>query len=338
MEKVINTTAKVKENNKEVIKKALIQIGQGTKNMVAKETGLSVATCNTLLNELARSEEILEIKIEKKTTGAGRPSKTYRLNDQLCLLLCLSLYTEGHKQIIRYEIVDLLSNIISEKIIQENTIDYKVIHHLLESLLQEYRRIQIISIGISGAIDSSHVIHTCDILSLVGINLTQNIQTDFGIPAVIDNQMNLIAYGLYRQKAYTSSHSVVALSFDNDKCSACGIIMNGKIIHGKSNFAGTISCLPLQPENTRRLLHTAIKISHEELIAKTMSLFIAILNPDVIMLTGHSISITLIGPITDACKKMIPEKHMPELTFSQDTKSYYISGLTENALYILNNK
>ncbi len=336
MERIITTTAKVKENNKEIIKKALIQIGQGTKNMVAKETGLSVATCNTLLNELARSGEILELKTEKKVIGAGRPSKTYKLNDLLCLICCLSLYTEGHKQFIRYQIVDLMSNIISEKTIQEINIDYKIIHHLIESLLQEHRQIQIISIGISGTLDSSQVIDTCDIPLLVGKNLIQNILTDFSLPAIIDNRMSLIAYGLYRQKTYTSSHSVIALSFDNDKCNESGIIINGDIIHGKSNFAGNISCLSLQPETTRRLLHPAVKVSHEEQIAKSMSLFIAVLNPDVIMLTGQSISITLIGPILDACKKVISEKHMPELTFAQDTKSYYITGLIERALFCLN--
>ncbi len=337
MERIITTTAKVKENNKEVIKNALIQIGQCTKNMVAKETGLSVATCNTLLNELARSGEILEVKIEKKANGAGRPSKTYRLNDQLCLICCLSLYTEGRRQFITYQIIDLMSNIISEKTIEEINIDYKKIHQLIESLLHEHSGIQSVSIGISGTIDSAQVIDTCDIPLLVGKNLIQDILTDFSLPVVIDNRMNLIAYGLYQQKAYTSSHSVIALSFDNDKCNDSGIIINGDIIHGKSNFAGTISCLSLQPEYTRRLLHPTVKVSHEEQIAKAMSLFIAVLNPDVIMLTGQSISITLIGPILDACKKIIPEEHMPELTFAQDTKSYYITGLAERALFCLNN-
>lgn len=338
MEQIINTTAKVKENNKEVIKKALIQIGQGTKNMVSKETGLSVATCNTLLNELALSGEILEVNIEKKAAGAGRPSKTYRLNNQLCLICCLSLYTEGNKQIIRYEIVDLLSNIISEKIVQEHNVTYKIIHHLLNSLLSEYSRIQIISIGISGTTDFSQIIDTCDIPSLVGINLVQSIQSDFSISAIISNRISLIAYGLYKKKTYTSTQSVVALSFDHDKCSESGIIINGNIIYGKSNFAGNISCLSLLPENTpRRLLHPSAKISHEDLIAKAMSVFITVLNPDAIMLVGQSISITLMGPILDACKKIIPERHIPELTFAQDTKSYYITGLIERALFYLNN-
>ncbi len=336
MERIITTTAKVKENNKEVIKNALIRIGQGTKIMVAKETGLSVATCNTLLNELARCGEILEVNTEKRPSGAGRPSKTYRLNNQLSLVCCLSLYAEERKQYIGYQIIDLMSNRIAEKTMQETNLDYKAIHDLIAYLLQEYSKIQIISIGISGTLDSAQTIETCDITSLVGENLIKNIKRDFSLPVVMDNRMSLIAYGLYRQKTKSPFSSVIALKFDDDKCQESGIIINGDIIHGRSNFAGNISCLSLQPENTRRLLHVTPKISHEEQIAKAMSLFIAVLNPDVIMLTGKSISITLIGPIIDACKKIISEKHIPELTFAQDTSSYYFEGLKERALCCLN--
>lgn len=338
MDRIITTTAKVKENNKEMIKKALVQIGQGTKTLVAETTGLSVATCNTLLNELARSGEILEVVLEKKAAGAGRPSKTYRLNDQLSLICCFSLYKEGNQQILQYQIVDLLSNIISEKMLMENEITYSVIHAQLSSLLIEWPQIKVVIIGFSGTIGSSMIIDSSELSSLVGISLIKNIDADFALPVIMDTRMNLISYGLYRQKEYTLSKIAVALSFEHDKCTGAGLTINNTIVHGKTNFAGSIATLPLQPETTKRLLHAPVKLSQEEIIARSICLFIAVLNPDVLLLTGTGISITLIGPVTEACKKIIPEKHMPEIVFAQDVKGYYVTGLMEQGLSFLDHE
>ena len=67
----------VKRHNILSVKRALISLDGGTKNDVARVTGLSVATCGTILNELEGSGEILQA--EGGPSSFGRPPK-------LCLL------------------------------------------------------------------------------------------------------------------------------------------------------------------------------------------------------------------------------------------------------------
>lgn len=60
--KSIGSVNQVKDHNVKLVKDALKSLESGTKNTVAQMTGLSIATCNTILNELAESGEILKLK------------------------------------------------------------------------------------------------------------------------------------------------------------------------------------------------------------------------------------------------------------------------------------
>ncbi|MEG1877321.1 MAG: ROK family protein [Lachnospiraceae bacterium] len=338
MKQNISNTAQIKTNNKDLIKRALIKLEQGTKIMVAKETGLSVATCNSLLNELSASEEIIETPTQNKQAGAGRPSKTYHVNERFHLICCLSFHSERTGKYLRYSIVDLLGKAIEENTLFPTELGYFQIQEVLQTLLDKYPRIAVISIGIPGIVNKDSFIESCDIEELKGLNLASYIKDDYGVPVILDNDMNLIAYGLYQQKHYKTQRSVVAISFFENICSGAGIVINGEVIRGRSNFAGEVSYLPLQPENSKRIKLPLAKMENAEIIARTVCAFITILNPDIIMLTGNSISINIMNSISEHCTRLIPEHHMPELTYAQITDSYYLSGLSEKALHFIHQK
>lgn len=338
MDFAVSNTAQVKINNIDLIKHAVIKLELSTKMMVAKETGLSVATCNSLLNELCVSGKILEDDVAIKKEGAGRPSKAYRINTQYILGCCLSFHKENKSNHIKYTIIDLLGTPLETDTLFQTAIDYACIKHLLGGLITKYTHITVISVGIPGILDKHQTIISCDLIELNGINLPDRIKKDFGLNAVVENDMNLTAFGLYTEKHYKASHSVVAASFYENVCSGAGITINGEIIKGRSNFAGEVSYLPFQPENNKRIKLPLAKIENAQIIARTICAFITILNPDVILLSGSSISITIMGAIAEHCAKLIPEQHMPELTYAQNTDSYYLSGLTEKALQDINRK
>jgi len=333
MTEIIRTTAQVKENNKKLIKETLISLKQATKIMVAKETGLSVATCNTLLNELARSEEIIEVKLEKKVSGAGRPSKTYRINEEFQLLSSLSICEKQGKAFLSCSIFDFMGNILFEKELTENNITYNNIQQLLQSAFAEYNSIKLISIGIEATLDSEGAIQNSSFTALNGINLIQNIEDDFGLPAMIDTRINLITYGFYQELADSTLKNVITLSFQGSKCTSAGILINGQLLHGKDNAACDLTLLNTPTESAQRgIFHTTSKSTTEDIIARIISTFIQILNPDVIMLTGSGINVSMIGTLSSACTHYVPEEHMPELTYVQDPDDYYRIGLTESTM------
>ncbi|MDD2972699.1 MAG: ROK family protein [Lachnospiraceae bacterium] len=332
MTQMINTTAQVKENNKKLILETLLALKQATKNTVAKETGLSVATCNTLLNELARANEIVVVPQEKKPSGAGRPSKTYCVNHNSYTVCCISLFRDQGVNTMGCRIYNSMNYLVAEKEDVKAPVTYDSIHHMLESLTGEYDNIKIISIGIHGTIDVEGRVQNSCFSSLNGINLIQNIDRDFALPVIIDNQINLITYGFYKQLEDSTIKNVITLSFDNMKCTAAGFILNGQLLHGKDNAAGDVSLLSLPPESsTRGIFRTSTKASAEDVMAKTISTFIQLLNPDIILLTGSGISISLMGILTNACSRYIPEEHMPEFSYTKDSSTHYQTGLLEMA-------
>jgi len=335
MEHLISSTAQVKETNIFIVKDALMRMGMATKIMAANETGLSVATCNSILNELESRGEIYAVSLDSKPTGAGRPSKTYKINETYQLGCCLYITNEDQKLAMHYTIIDLLGNVLQSDSISKPFIDYSVLKEFLTKLKEQYPPLNSISIGLPGIISQNGYIESCDIESLSGINISDLIISDFEMQCSAENDMNLIAYGLFHEKDYKKNSCVIAISFFENICSGAGIIINGKIYHGKSNFAGEVSFLPFDKEHGRRIRLPLARLENSEMIAKTISAFVTILNPDVIMLTGKSINVTMMGPISEACTTMLPQKHMPELTFVQNTDHYYFSGLSKMTLSTL---
>ena len=80
-------TAKLRQENLNVIRRILLAEQGFTKQEIAARTGLSQATCNTLLNVLARHGEV---QSEQRRTGSvGRSSAVYRINEAYaCILNC----------------------------------------------------------------------------------------------------------------------------------------------------------------------------------------------------------------------------------------------------------
>lgn len=333
MTETIRTTAQVKENNKKLIRETLISLKQATKIMVARETGLSVATCNTLLNELARSEEIVEVKPEKKSSGAGRPSKTYRINEEFQLFSTLSIQEDHGKAVLLCRIFDCMGNVLLEKELVERNLTYATIQQLLQSAFTEYKSIKLISIGIDASLDSESTIQNSSLSALNGINLIQNIQEDFDLPALMDTRINLITQGFYHALEDPTLKNVIVLSFSDSKCTHAGLILQGQPYRGKQNAACDLSLINAPCEVVQKgLFRTPSKMNSLEVIARIISTFIQLLNPDIIMLTGSGITVSMIGTLSNACMHHVPEEHMPEMTYIQNPSEYYHIGLMESAM------
>lgn len=333
MSDMISTTAKVKENNKKLIKNAFIELKQATKIMVAQKTGLSVATCNTLLNEMTRSGELAVLKEEKKSTGAGRPSKTYYLNQQFQLICCIRCFHQPDKEWITCELFDILGISVAQKDFSNKSIQYSHIEHTLQDLSKEYSGIKVICMGLVGCTDSDGNLHQCEVSALNGIPMGQNLERILHIPVIIDTEINLITYGLYQQLNDSSLQNIITLSFNNSKCTAAGIMINGQVLHGKNNSAGDTSILNSLPEAvSHSLFRTAAKASTEQTITKIICVIIQLLNPDIIILTGKDINLSVLGTLTDSCSHFVSEDLLPSFTYIQDTSDYYKTGLLETAL------
>lgn len=80
MNEMNGTGIRLRELNFELLKAVLkVYPGGVTKQFLAEKTGLSLATCGTLVTELVKTGEVLESA--RSASGGGRPPRLYTYNN-----------------------------------------------------------------------------------------------------------------------------------------------------------------------------------------------------------------------------------------------------------------
>ena len=337
MSQIVSNTAQVKRYNQDLVKNALKELSDGTKNTIARITGLSVATCNTILNELAASEEIIEVSHDYDgMKNVGRPAKTYRFNENHSFLACIYMGLEDGKKTVSYAVVNLLGNVVWKESMEKDMITYHEIENLIKKMVQEKENIKALGIGIPGVVNHQKVVDFCDIEELNDCPLAEKISKQFGLDVVIENDMNAIAYGFYQERGYTEDTSLAVVSFFKDNCAGSGILVDGRIIHGNTNFAGEVAYLPSEYTREEQKKLRDIRTENIKMISKTICSITAIINPETIVLTGASVDETLIEDIYLFCSETIPTKHLPNIRFVEKVEEYYLKGLSTLTLEYMN--
>ncbi|NLX64929.1 MAG: ROK family protein [Clostridiaceae bacterium] len=314
-------TSKVKQLNTNLIRTVLKDKPGKTKADIAVATGLSQATCNTILNELVLTGEVLVL--EEEAFSGGRPAKRFMYNGDYGTVICLYADNDSNRPTVSYAVVNLLGVIKEEKTFYKTSIDYFTIEELIGNLISKYKNVKAAAIGIPGVVIQGRIISTCDIKGLSDCPLSEKLQEKFDIPVTLENDMNVIALGYYQGKDHTGKTSVVVLSFIKDNCPGAGIIVDGYIVRGHTNFAGEISYLPFgnKAENLKDRKEIIDKIT------KTICSITAVINPETILITGTSVTEDMMNDIRENCLNFVPELHIPNIVYQADTHEYYINGL-----------
>lgn len=326
----ISTINQVKAHNIELVRHAIRNSTEFTKHSIANETSLSIATTNNILNMLCDSGEVLVVG--KNESAVGRPAAKYIYNRDFRHICCIFPASVGSQRYLFYAIYDLLGTIVEQQQIWEEEITCESFEHLIETLLKKDPNIQKISIGIPGYYNE-HRIQSCGINSLNDCDLPGLLSQKFPCEFLIENNMNAIAYGLYttnkQQGDIPSSLAVISL-FDGSGPGS-GIILNGKIYRGKSNFAGEIVFLPYSNGEIHELITDGTE-SIIQAITQAVMAYTVILNPETCVLTGENLNAAICTSILTNCKNSVPEAHLPKLLYVSNYNQFYQTGLFQIAL------
>lgn len=320
-------SADVRKLNRDKIRRVMWQEGEYTKQNIAARTGLSVATCNTLLNEMERSGEVIGEK--RRLNNVGRSTIVYHMNEEYESILCIhfdALY--GRKYLCRM----ILSP--SGKILEKTEeffepLDYKVLKKSISNAIELFRNISEIMVG-TPSIAEHGIIRHCDIPELEDEPLVKKLEDEFHIPVSMENDMHFKVYGYYRKEK--PGDAVVTLAnFPAHVLPGTATVYKGTVIKGKNDFAGMVGFLPygisLQEQLGQLEASTCLP-----LVARAASSIIAILNPGRIVFTGDLLNEEMVERIKKECLQSIPEEYMPDFSFVQDMEDYYIEGMYQRAL------
>lgn len=329
MNQMVNNTARVKLINVELVKETLKFLGEGTKQNIVEKTGLSVATCGNILRELVLTGEVTETEFAQP--NGGRPARKYQYCADFGHLVCLYLNTGREHDSITYAVTNLLGEVKEEKRIEFSFIDDKIIEQTIGGLINQYPNVRSAAIGIPGVVRNG-IIGVCDISKLEDFPIVQALEKSLSITVTAENDMNSTVYGFYKQGHYEEDKTVVAICFLKENYPGAGIIVDGHIIRGNSNFAGEVSFLDYGVPKLQLLELLNNQEKFIILAVKSIVSMIAVMNPAAIVLTGNLFHQSQRKEIEDACMEFIPKEHMPELFIRESMEEDYRNGLIAIAL------
>lgn len=315
-------SAGVKRENKSQILNLLRSGKSYTKQQIAYETGMSVASCNTYLNEMAAKGEVTGKK--KKIHEVGRNSMVYMLNEDFESILCLSFALIRGVKAVSSAVMSPTGRILCREKRPFDVLDADAVRQEAASAFGRFPNISRIIVG-TPSIAENGVIRHSDIPELENIPMKALLEEAFQRPVFLANDMHFKVYGYYRQEQI-SDKIVTLVNYPSGVLPGTATVHKGVLLTGRNLFAGMVGFLDygMSMEEQIRLMH---RPEAEPLIIRASIALISILNPHLLLFTGDLLQESDLKRIYTACLACIPEEYMPEFKFIPDTDPYYLKGM-----------
>ena len=318
----MHNSADIRRDNRKRIYRLLLDGRAYTKQQVAAGTGLSVATCNTLLNEmLARGVVTGE---SQRTGEVGRSSMLYRIDDAHERYLAVSFRMDGDCRVIACSVLSAMGREEMRRVERMECLDAEQIIRLIGEVLAGQERIARILVAPPG-ITERGVIRYGDVPELENAPLQELLERAFDLPVTMENDMHCMAYG-YSRRMNRPEDVITLACYPTHLLPGTATIHKGMIIQGAHGIAGMAGFLPcgMSREEQLRELEPGRCIPY---VARSLSAIMVLLNPGVIVLTGDLIEPDMLEEVRRICAEDIPEEYMPEFVMADSFEDYLQAGL-----------
>ncbi len=327
MENIGGNAIIIKEININFVRKILKMKGQGTKQEIAKETGLSFVTVGTALQHLLSQNEIFETKLAQ--SSGGRPAQQYCYNFDYAYGLILYIYESENKTYIHSSVINLSGSSIDENDMEVETVDLHIFEEIIAKLINKYPLIKVISFGHHGVELNGEIILS-EYKLLEGVSFIEHFSTLYNLPVILENDVHAAVLGFSKRREIKSDESLVYLHFPEIYHPGAGILINGSLFKGKTNYAGEIANMPLGIEWNSELYASSEKTC--EAISKLIVSICSILNPHTFIINSNFLDKYKLSTINQICKESLPQNIVPKMYLSENFMKDYKSGLIMRAL------
>ncbi len=320
--------AAIKHRNKTQIRKLLRSGASLTKQQIARQTGLSVASCNTYLNEMEATGEVAGKK--HKLHDVGRTAVAYTLSETYESILCLSFALIQGVKSITAAVLSPTGRVLDQRVHAYDVLDATAVEQEAAAAFGRFPNISQVVVG-TPSIAENGVIRHSDIPELENVAVQDQLERAFKRPVSLANDMHHKVYGYCRHE-HAEDKIVTLVNYPADVLPGTATAYRGTVLTGRNLFAGMVGFLDVgvgQPEQLRLLSRPD---TAEPLIAKAVTALIAILNPHLLLLTGDLVHVDSLERIRTACATCIPEEYLPEFAFVPDTDLYYLKGMYWSAI------
>ena len=330
MREKMQGTSRLKALNQQAILRFLLRFEGATKSGIAQATGLSVAACTALLDEMIADGRVREL--EHAAPRGGRPARRFALDAEREHLLALRCERADGESRMDWRVLDLQGRELrGGRELCEAPLEPEAWCAAVARRLAEDPKIAAVAAGFPGVVDRGRV-QICDFQGLIGFDAETALRERFGVRAAADNDTNCIALGYYHLHGFQADDSVSAVLWNRDVYSGSGSVVGGRVVRGATSFAGELSYVAGARPRAERLAAFSNPETFLDAAAEELSGLIAVLNPRLVVATGTLTVSHTPQEFARACKHFIPDGHLPEFAVAADVSAEYTAGLYRSLL------
>lgn len=293
--------------NRAAVLAVLWQGGSWTKHEMAGRTGISIPTCNSLLNELAR--EGAALGEPRPTGGRGRTATAYRASEAHEPMLLVSLDRDrGPKRHLRLELVSVLGRVLERRERELERLDYATLLDEAARVVAAHGEVADVAVGVPSLAEGG-IVHECDVPELEGEPLAERLGADLARPVHLENDMHLKAYGHYRLRG-RPDEVVTLANFPEHVLPGTATVHRGMVITGSRQFAGMLGFLPLDMGRDE-LLARLERPGGIQLVGRMLAAVTVVVNPSTIVCTGSLVRPRDLAEVRGVCAETVPEPYLP---------------------------
>jgi len=313
------TGVRLRQLNFELLRTVLRESPQGaTKQTLSRKTGLSLATCGTLLTALVENDEAVELA--RVESGSGRPALLYGSNRKIAVSALLYLeFADGIGGLTGCT-ANAAGEVLTRETMHRGVIEAETVANALEQLTLRDPRIRSAAVSFPGAVSGT---------------VTELLRERFPFPVVLDHEMNFAAAGYVESVPALRNATVCLVNFPPKRFPRAGIAVDGSVLHGRSGFAGELSFLPFGISREQQKLRLGNRAGLTGQIAETVAALAAVLNPLQVVLCGGEIEESMRPALQKLCRELIPAEHLPELVFRDGCREECLRGMAVTAMNAL---
>lgn len=314
MKSIGGNSVKVRRINSDLLRAALRRRERASIAELARDTGLSVATCANILPELVESG--VAVEFERRESQGGRPARLYGFNAGHVHILGLVLRHARGAAWCGYEVFDAAGESVESGRERYGAFSLAALDATVARMLAAWPTLGVMCIGVPGVVHDGKV-EACDIRKLSDVDLAAHCRK-YGIGTLIDNDTNLAALGYRGDPPLPPDANLAYLVLPADKCPGCGLVVNGRLVHGASSFAGEVGYIP-SGKNPRG--------DSVEAAGRLVATVAAVVNPHAAVLSGEMAEGLDAEAVRRVCRRWIPERHIPVVDVRPEYEGDCFAGM-----------
>lgn len=224
--------------------------------------------------------------------------------------------TQG-QELISAAVVNLEDHILQKEEYVMPVFDRQQFYDMIERFLTLYPSIKVIGIGIPGQAVNGEITVSAH-QALMGVRMIEDIETQFGLPVMVENDVNAAISGYCANRDPDDEQCVLGIYFPAKYPPGMGIYLDGKVFKGKNGMAGEIKFLPMDVD----WYHEMDKETFVGSVCQVIQSVNAVLAPDKIVIYQDMVGADIWNSAWEAYRTQHPMPSYPEVilqeTFQQD--------------------